>query len=185
MANPIQSSDTVVTAALMESAAAVPVPKLAPSDAFLLRASLAARRAAELRGMADVAETTGFQPLPLPDYLAAIAVAAKVSLSRVLPNLTGQLLEPWVQLGRDIALPTKRLRLLVRAFVAAREAPAATPVFARASSITGSTPLIGETLSEHEFTARLARIESSYPAETRQRLDDTLSAMGLQNPPKP
>src|SRR5437016_3580420 len=104
MPNPIQFNDPSAIAALMESVAGASVPDTAPGDAFLGRAALAADRAAELRRMAAAARDAGFKPMPLPDYLASIAFAAKLSLSRVLPNLSGHLLEPWVQLGRNIAL---------------------------------------------------------------------------------
>lgn len=172
-------SSVAPIAALIESAADAPVPDASPSEAFLQRATAAARRAADVRAMAAAAAAMGFQPLPLPDYLAALAASAKVSLSRVLPNVGGHFLESWVRLGRDIALPAGRLRLLVRAFVAAREGPAVAPVFARSSSgAAGASPGKGDA-SEGAFGARLARIEDSYPAEIRERLADTLAALGL------
>ena len=175
--NPPSSSAAI--AALIESAAAAPVADIAPSEAFLQRAAAAARRAADVREMAAAAALTGFKPLPLPDYLAAIAASAKVSLSRVLPTVAGHFLESWVRLGRDIALPAERLRLLVRAFVAAREGPALAPVFARSGlGATGASFSSGDA-SEGEFVARLARIEATYPTETRERLADTLAALGL------
>jgi hypothetical protein len=179
MPNLIESTDTAAIAALMESAAAAPVADAAPSEAFLLRAAAAAQRAAELRRMAAAARETGFKPLPLPDYLAAIAFATKTSLSRVLPNLSGHLLDPWVQLGQNIALPAGRLRLLVRAFFAAREAPAPMSIFARGSFAGGSAPAIPDGVSEPEFETRLARIESAYSEETRRRLDETLDGLNL------
>lgn len=171
----------ILDAALTEWAASQTPPSGGePTNTVLVAARDAARRAESVRRLRQVVNELGFQPLPLPDYLAQLARSARINLGRLLLSRPASVapVAPWVALAKSIGLPNKTIALLVRLWVADRQNnPGSALVMARSTALDGGSPRqIGH--DDAAVDANLQAIEDEYDPETKAFLDSCLAEIG-------
>jgi hypothetical protein len=179
--------ETLVAAAFTDAIRVRPAASMhAPPSAGAGFAREAVGRAIALKKLRDQYQITGFQALPLDQYLVILSQKAGTSLPVPESAPIGQMparLAPLITLARMIGTSLEHLRLWVRAWFVCEAHPASCEVaFARASkrqsaSIARQVPGLHASVSPSEADTVLMRAESAYDAETRQMLHSILDKL--------
>ena len=158
-----------------------------PTEAFLNRARQVARRAESIRQLSDSVIEMGYKSLPLPDYLAMAARAARVNLGRLLSPVAQSQSDslPWVQLANAIGMPGDFVKILIRLWIANRYSlnEDYSPVLARHYSGGREEPdcesLADLQMDEVSTLRMLEELEAGYDDKTNELLVRCLAEVEL------